>query len=68
MGLTHMTSSGSQLDRAHQAKQDDEWESPIMRLKLVLIGIQLTLIGGIVDEFVFVLMGGTVSVVGLVIE
>jgi|GEM_PF-2819852 len=59
----------SQLERVLRQKRAADWVSPITGVKLILFGIQLTLIGGFVDGLeVFGLAGFLISLVGLVVR
>lgn len=66
----HMTAAGdNQLERVLREKGDAEWVSAITGLKLLLFGIQLTLIGGFIGGLeVFGLVGFLISLVGLVVR
>jgi hypothetical protein len=63
------TDADSLLERVLREKGDSEWLSPITGLKLLLFGIQLTLIGGFIGGMeVFGLAGFLISLVGLVVR
>ncbi|SFR97912.1 hypothetical protein SAMN05216559_1938 [Halomicrobium zhouii] len=63
------TDTDSQLERVLRAKRAAGWASPITGVKLILFGIQLTLIGGFVGGLeVFGLAGFLISLVGLVVR
>lgn len=55
----------SQIERTLREKTATGWSSPITGLKLLIFGVQLTLIGGIVGWDGFILIGGAVGLVGL---